>query len=226
MQTKQGLFLIAVAGAWLAAAESWGQSSSLYHRDLPPADAPPMTLEQTSWISPPPVPPKELRLHDLINVRVDVTATMTSQGEVERRKNALYDAVLKDWVHLIGLKALKPDPQTDGDQRARGQLSQLYRAESDLETSEALKFEIAAEIVDIRPNGNIVLEAHQTIHNNNEVWEYSLSGVCSPEDIGPGQVVLSRDVHSLQVDKRERGSVRDGYRRGWFTRWFDQFHPF
>ena len=130
------------------------------------------------------------------------------------------------WIHLEGLKAVKPDQQNDGDQRVQGKLNQLYRSEAELETRESLKFEIAASVADIRPNGNLVLEAHRVIRVNDETWEYSLSGICRKEDVGPGLVVFSRDIAELSVQKRERGHVRDGYRRGWFTRWFDTLQPF
>ena len=93
-------------------------------------------------------------------------------------------------------------------------------------SSVPLAFNIACYVADIRPNGNLVLEAHRVIRINEESWEVSLSGVYRREDIGPDNVVLSRNIVELKIDKRERGIVRDGYKRGWFLRWFDEFHPF
>jgi flagellar L-ring protein precursor FlgH len=203
------------------------QNSSLYQQDMPaPPEDQATTLANSSWTFRQLEAPHEIKIHDIISIRVDEKAQVLSGGEVERRKNGLYDAYLKDWVHLVGLKALKPDEQADGDQRIQGQLNQLYRTEAELETMESMKFEIAAEVADIRPNGNLVLEAHRVIRVNDETWEYSLSGICSADDVGPGLVVLSRDIAELSIKKRERGHVRDGYRRGWFTRWFDVLQPF
>ena len=67
-----------------------------------------------------------------------------------------------------------------------------------------------------------MLEARKTISNNEEHWEYSLTGECRAQDIGPGNTLLSRNIADLRIDKRERGQVRDGYKRGWFAKWFDQ----
>jgi flagellar L-ring protein precursor FlgH len=157
---------------------------------------------------------------------VDKKAVMSSEGEVQRRKTGLYDALLADWIALKGLLEIKPAPQTEGDPRVKGQLSEQYRAQADMETREALAFDITAEVVDIRPNGLLVLEAHDTLQNNEEVWEYSLSGLCRPEDIDPGNVILSKHIAQIRVWKRERGQIRDSYRRGWLVRWFDTFNPF
>jgi flagellar L-ring protein precursor FlgH len=95
-----------------------------------------------------------------------------------------------------------------------------------LETRDSLKFRIAARIVDIRPNGNLVIEAHRQIRNNEEVWQQSLTGIIRREDVLPNNTVLSEDIAELQIDKREIGHVREGYRRGWLTRFYDRYAPF
>jgi flagellar L-ring protein precursor FlgH len=117
----------------------------------------PLTLDQASWTRIPIVPPREVRKEDLVTIRVDIASQMTSEGEIENRKVASYDAIIKDWVILNGLKSIKPSPQSNGDPRISTALTQLYRAEGDVGSSESLKFDIAAKIVDIRPNGNLVL---------------------------------------------------------------------
>lgn len=180
----------------------------------------------TNWYEVPLPPPKEVRVHDIITIRVDMGARVSSDVQFQRRRTAQYNAILNDWLLLEGLKAIKPDPQADGDQQVQGNLNQLNRVTGDLETTEAIKFEIAAEVAAVLPNGNLVLEAHRTIRNNNELWMHSLSGVCRREDIGPGNLILSKDIANLNIDKRELGHIRDSYKRGWFARWFDQFQPF
>ena len=161
-----------------------------------------------------------------MTIRVDLGAQVISEAEMQRRKNATYDALLNNWVILNGLKSVKPSPQSEGDPRVQGNLNQLYRATGELETVESLKFEIAAKVAAVLPNGNLVLEAHRQVVNNDEVWMHSLSGVCRREDIGPGNIVLSEDIADLEVSKREHGHVRDSYKRGWFTLWLDRFNPF
>ena len=180
----------------------------------------------TSWYEIPLPPPKEVRVNDNITIRVDVATRMTSDAEWQRRKNAKYDALLNDWIMLDGLRAVKPAPQSDGDQRVQGNLNVQNRSQGELETTQALKFEITATVASILPNGNVVLEAHSTVRINDELWQHSLSGVCRREDIGPGNLVLSKDLANLQIEKRELGQVRDSYKRGWLARFWDEFSPF
>lgn len=190
---------------------------------VPPGYRPP---PPASWYEIPLAPPKEIKVHDVVNIRVDLGSRASSDAILQRRRTAQYDARLNDWLILDGFKSVKPAPQSDGDQRVQGNLNHLDRAIGQLDTTESMKFEIAATVASVLPNGNLVLEAHQVVRHNNEQWMQSLSGICRPEDIGPGNVVLSRNVANLHVEKRELGQIRDSYKRGWLARWWDQLRPF
>lgn len=183
------------------------------------------SLAEVSWMHNTGTPPRQFRLNDIVTIRVDEIAQASAEGAAENRKNSLYDAVLKDWISLSG-GFLKPSPQSDGDPRVNGQLNSLYRSDASIESRESLTFNIAARVVDIRPNGHLVVEAHKTIWVNDNAFETSLTGICRADDIGPDNVLLSRDLLNPQIRKTERGSLRDGYRRGWFQRWFEEFQLF
>jgi flagellar L-ring protein precursor FlgH len=210
----------------LAGAVASAQTSSLYQRYTSDGQEVPLTLENSSWSYRQLPPPKELRINDLVTIRVDVMSQTVTEGEAQRRRNLLYDAILRDWVILKGIDEVKPSGQSGGDPRMQGQINGLFRAEGEIETVESVKFNITATIADIRPNGTLVLEAHTSVQVNEMHWEYSLSGICRPEDIGPDNILLSQNISELSVYKRERGQVRDSYRRGWFLTFWDSVRLF
>ncbi len=184
-----------------------------------------MGLADWSWYYRENPSPKQVRKHDLITIRVDEKAITTSEGEMQRRKTASFDASLLKWLHLDGLTLL-PDPNNDLERDVSLLLSELSRSEGDIETLERVTFDITAEVADVRSNGTLVLAARKTVRINDESWQYALSGLCRIEDIAPNNVVLSSNIAELDVHKRERGTVRDSYRRGWVMKWYDAFRPF
>ncbi len=184
------------------------------------------SLANASWIYTPLPPPRVLQIHDLVSIRVDETSQTTASGQAQARKNASLDILLSDWVRFDGLDTIKPTNESDGEPRLAGQNNEVYRADSTLRTRESMTFNIKAEIADIRPNGLLVLSATKGINDNDNRWELSLSGICRPTDIGPDNVVLSRDIFDLNISKNEAGQVRDGYSRGWVSKWFGRFKPF
>lgn len=219
--------LLAFAVATLASSNlASAQDSSLFQAPITGGAETPMTMRQASWF-PSEVPqPRVIQEHDIISVRVQEGAQYLAEGASERRKSATYQAILLEWLTLNGLGSASPNPQTNGDPEISGRLNSQYRAESGVESQETLAFNLAAEVIGLRPNGNVVIEARRTIQNNDDVWEYYLSGECRQQDIGVGNLVLSKDVLNLMVKKTERGAVRDGYRRGWFQKGFDAVNPF
>jgi flagellar L-ring protein FlgH len=250
MMIRVGLILL---GVILVQPPALGQQSSLFHKtpvgggslNVPPpplvelpgresrsaydaesySGGPSMGLANASWTYMPPPPQRKFRKHDIVTIRVDELARMRAEGSSESRRNMLYDAVLKDWISLSGGK-LRPAEQAEGEPRVNGLSNQLFRSDASIEARESLAFSVAAHVVDIRPNGNLVLEANKTIWVNDNQFETSMTGECRAQDIAPDNVILSRDLLDLKIRKNDKGELRDGYKRGWLTRWIAELNPF
>jgi flagellar L-ring protein precursor FlgH len=150
---------------------------------------------------------------------------MLAQGDAQKRRSSTFTATLTDWLQLSDGQ-LGPAAQEDGDPTVGTASNDRFRNQATVETREALTFSIASTIVDILPNGNLVLEARKSIRANDNVWETSLTGVCRPIDVGPDNVVLSKVMMNLEIHKEDQGQLRDGYKRGWLSRWIDRLNPF
>lgn len=205
-----------------------GQDASLLLAPPRQPQAGGSTLANSSFMYrklPPEAEQRELQINDIVTVLVDYRSSMISEGDAEARKTASLNAVLADWLAFDG-KDIFPAPQERGNPRINGSLSSQYRAESEMELRDSLTFRIAAAVVDIRPNGNLVIEARRRIEINEEVWVQSLTGVVRRQSIGPDRTVRSDEVAELAIKKQEKGFISDSYTRGWFTRWYDKWKPF
>ncbi len=186
---------------------------------------PVVSLDEASWTYQPAPPVRVFRRNDVVTIRVDEITRMMAEGAAQIRKRTLTEAILTDWIRLQDFR-LRPDPQDNGDPAVAAETNNNFRALSSVESRESLTFNIAATVVDIRPNGNLVLEARKAIRVNDNLWETALSGICRAEDIAPDNVVLSKDLIDLEIRKEDRGHMRDGYKRGWLQRIVDRFGAF
>ncbi len=185
-----------------------------------------LTLQRTSWFYEPPPEPRPVRRYDIVTVIVDEKSVVISEGDIDRKKKAHLSAALTDWVLLRNM-TMFPDPQSAGVPEVAGKLDKKYKADAKFESRDSMIFRVAVTVVDIRPNGNLVVEGTRYIQNNDEEWEYSLSGEIRPEDLNKQtNSVRSENVADLRIIKRETGHVRDSYRRGWLQKVLDQFQAF
>jgi len=187
-----------------------------------------LQLDNTSFMYrklPPESEQRELQLNDIITVLVDYRSALQSDGDANSKKTASFNAVLSDWLKFDG-KNILPAPQNNGDPRVSGALTSQFKTQADVKQKDALTFKIATSVVDIRPNGNLVIEGRSEVQSDDEVWEQSLTGVLRRQSIGPDRTVRSDDIAERRIRIRKKGFVHDGTNRGWLVKWYDEVKPF
>lgn len=203
----------------LSATEVRAQSSSMFRQT---GFEQPLDLRD-SWTYIEAQEVRELGLNDLVTIIVSEQAQTTSESIFNRRKDAILKAEMKEFLRLdeagnLAVAALN-SPTIDLQQRSRVQ------SDGEMEQRDSLRYTVTARIVDVRPNGNLVLEAHKTINASGQLWEYALTGIVRRDDILPNNTVLSEKIADLHIYKDERGKVSDSTKRGWLLKIIDVLTP-
>jgi len=217
--------ILALSALWLAVAaagQARGQSSSLLGD---PAKRRQLTMADASWTYQAPPEPKTWKLNDFVTVLIEEKAKMVREGQVDQRKKAEGAMALNDWIGFDGF-AVTPDPQTNGDPKISGIVDNKYRAQANLQNRDTFESSVQCVIVDIRPNGTLVIEGHARAKFDDEEWELSVSGIVRPEDILPNNTVKSEKLAEKRIERLSAGHGRDGIRRGWLGKFLDKFQPF
>jgi len=200
-----------------------GQAEAPPPRDffLPP---PPMRVRDFSWAFVGVPEPREILVHDIITIIVNEKAEVNAQSRYNRQRNGNLKAEIKDFIRLSDdgnlTNAAENQPTIDTNLQGRLQSS------GQLTEQEGIRYRIAATVVDVLPNGNIVLEARKSIRSNRDVWEYSLTGVLRPQDIASDNTALSENIANLDIVKKSRGKVEASTQRPWGLRLYDALAPF
>ncbi|MBI1911727.1 MAG: flagellar basal body L-ring protein FlgH [Deltaproteobacteria bacterium] len=85
---------------------------------------------------------------------------------------------------------------------------------------------IATRVVNILPNGNLVLEGKKDTVVNNELQYIILSGIVRPEDITEGNTVSSQLISDARIEYSGKGVIADEQGPGWLRRTLDNVWPF
>jgi flagellar L-ring protein precursor FlgH len=100
------------------------------------------------------------------------------------------------------------------------------KGEATVDRSDSLILRVQAEVIDVKPNNTLVLQARATITSDEEAQTLVLSGTCRAEDVTPDNTVLSTQLYDKNVTKTHTGAVRDTTKRGFVPRLLDVINPF
>ena len=95
-------------------------------------------------------------------------------------------------------------------------------------TESANKFEgsITTTVIDVLPNGHLVVAGEKQIGVNQNVDVLRFSGTVDPRLLQPGSIVNSTQVANVRVESRGRGAQSEAQIMGWLGRFFMTILPF
>ncbi len=90
----------------------------------------------------------------------------------------------------------------------------------------SLKGTITAKVVDVQPNGNLLIDSRKEITINNEKQILVLQGIIRPDDIDAKNTISSQMVADAKLYFVGDGIVTEKQSSGWLGRIIDQVWPF
>lgn len=172
----------------------------------------------------PQTPPQEIHVHDIVTIIVKEISEVSVDSRFNRSRRGSLLAEIGEFMRISEdgnlTNAAENSPAMDASLNAR------LDATGRVLESEEIIYRIAATVVDVLPNGNLVLEARKTIESNDDTWEYTLTGTVRSVDINRDNTALSENIANLKITKDQAGRVKDSTRRAWGVRILDVIFPF
>ena len=119
---------------------------------------------------------------------------------------------------------MSPDKLSQGGVGA--ETSEKHDGTGSTSRSSELTAVLTAKVIDVLPNGNLLIDGRREVIVNNETQLISLSGTVRPEDIGPNNTVLSTYIADAKITYTGEGVIGDKQRVGWFVKIMDAVWPF
>lgn len=95
-----------------------------------------------------------------------------------------------------------------------------------IQRQEQINMQVAALIVQVLPNGNMVVNGKQEVRVNNEVRELTLTGIIRPEDITSANTISYEKIAEARISYGGRGHITDVQAPRWGQQVLEAISPF
>jgi flagellar L-ring protein precursor FlgH len=167
---------------------------------------------------------KAQKVGDILTILVQENATATKDNSTQTAKSSGAD---------IGISSFLYGPGASGLLTKGGQYPALkFNGKTDftgggkINNSEAITARIAVRVMDVLPNGTLIIEGSRHTSFSGESQDAVLRGSVRIEDITANNTVFSYNVADASIKYISKGTVSNVQKKGWFTRVFDKINPF
>ncbi len=151
----------------------------------------------------------------MVQIAEKVSAVQKSTSTVDK-SGALDGAI----TALPGIKS-----NSFGRAGIGGSGSNTFSGKGTTENSNDFSGTITATVVQVLPNGHLVVSAEKQIGVNANVDVLRFSGQVDPRAIAPGNVVQSTQIANVRIEQRGRGQQAEAQSMGWLARFFLNLLP-
>jgi flagellar L-ring protein FlgH len=159
---------------------------------------------------------KAVRLHDVVSIVVSEALVAETDGGV---KNSRASNANSGLTSLFGaLKASNALQNLVGMTASSG-----LAAQGQSTTNSSLATTFGGEVVDVLPNGMLVVQATRQLTFSQQTQVIKLRGLVRPEDVSAQNQVLSTAMTDLELEVTGKGIVNDStYRQNPLVRWLQR----
>lgn len=185
-------------------------------------------MQQASYLAVTIPEPREFQVHDLVTIIVRQTATGSAEGEMETKKEVDVSGEASAFIDLAELLQTRvvPTKLSAGVPRVQVGFDKDFKGDGTYERRDEIVTRLTAQVLDVKPNGTLALEARMFMANDDEELTVTVTGYCRAEDVGADNTILSTQLHDLRVVKKHTGEIRDASKKGVLTKAMDYLFNF
>jgi len=177
---------------------------------------------------------KARRLNDLVTIRIIESVSGSGTADTSTSRDSTGDYRV---TNLFGMKTdfgIQNLPVVNNafdtsdvfEPTVLGSGKSDFKGKGDTNREGELIATITAKVVEVMPNGNLVLEARKELTINEERQILVLRGMVRPDDIAMNNMVMSNKIADARVFYVGDGVIQDKQKPGWLVRGLDKVWPF
>ena len=169
------------------------------------------------------------RVGDILTLVVQETVSVTNSAKTTTTKDSsttagnIADVVIKSFTGQVSSKVKELKDLKDANISATGKNS--YTGGGDIKNSQTIATRAAVVVIDVLPNGNLIVEGLREISFSKERQFAALRGIVRAYDVQPDNTVLSSNVADARIEIVSEGTLTDAQKKGWLLRLNDKISP-
>ena len=156
---------------------------------------------------------------DILTIVIAESAVaQSSQNKTSSRESSLQDAISRFIYPALGAhKGELPSIATAG--------KSSFSGGGDVSNSQTLSARAAVQVIDVLPNGNLVIEGVRVVTFSGETQYVVLRGIVRHDDIARDNSVISTNIADARVEFHSEVSLTEAQKRGWLAKIYERLRP-
>ncbi len=167
---------------------------------------------------------KAHRVGDIVTVVIMENNGASRNNNTTTSRTSGVDASISSFLY---------SPTASGMLTKNGQLPAMsltgkntFNGGGQIANQETINAQIAVKVIDVLPNGNLVVEGRRQTAFSGEKQEAVLRGTVRADDVTSTNTVFSYNIADASIQYISHGAVTDSQNKGWFTKVWDKVSPF
>jgi flagellar L-ring protein precursor FlgH len=161
---------------------------------------------------------------DILTILIQENNGATRQNNTTTSKKASLNAAIASILY---------SPTTSGLLTKKGALPAInYTSDAEfngggsINNAETITAQVSVKVVDVLPNGNMVVEGQLHTAFSGEKQDAIVRGTVRPDDVMANNTLYSYNVADATIQFLSKGTITDAQRKGWLNKIWDKLSPF
>lgn len=172
------------------------------------------------------------RINDILTIKIDEISKASQQVSTKTSRDSSILASITKFLGSpldFGLKNLWGKDDTGADLPFKPEITSSAKSSHSgsgkITGSGKLSAEITAKVIEVMPNGNLIIEGRKEVTIDKEKRFIILSGIVRPEDVEFDNTVFSSKIADARIEYTGTGVISDKQSPGFLHRVFDWVYP-
>lgn len=163
--------------------------------------------------------PRATRIGDSLTVQISMNDKATLDNKTDRSRDSQVKFGAEYLADIFGWSG-----SGNADASVNSQTS--TKGSGKIDRTEEVKFSVAAVVVDVLPNGNLLISGSQEVRVNYEMRILTVAGIVRPRDISRTNSIAYDKIAEARISYGGRGRLMEVQQPAWGHQIYDQITPF